>query len=447
MPALDQVVQITITEETSAVAQPSFGIPLIVGPSNPGWTSDDVVHVYSSASELLTDGFISSNPEYIYASELMASSVSPTQFMVGRRSAAVAQVDALTVNTLTSGHVYKLSVNGTEYSFTAGGGDTQQSILTALRAAIVAAQPVTGVVSGTGGSASLALTSATAGQAVTYSGVDAQLTLTPGTPNNGIGDDMAKIQAQNDTWYGWLLAAATDADILQGAAWTEGQKKRFFPGSATTAIGTSASTDVASKLKTAGYKRTALLWSIAGTAQGSAAAWVGGQLPLTPGSNTWAFKTLPGISADTLTSTQRSNAIGNPVAGIAGKNANIYTSLGGLGVTQMGTSASGDFIDVGIGVDWLEAEIQSRVWRRLATVRKVPYTDAGVAVLMSEVRAAIDQGVVNGLIDPAGIEVSAPGVLDVSANRRAQRIAPPISFTCRLQGAFHAVVIDGTVTV
>jgi hypothetical protein len=447
MPSIDQIIQVNISQQTAAVAQASFSVPLIVGPTSNGWSGSDYVHVYSSAAAMLTDGYISSNPEYIYALELMAQPITPSQFMVGKRSAAVAQVDTLAVNTLTTSHAYAVTVNGVVYSYTAGGGDTQQAVLTALLALIVVGGAVTGAVAGTGGSALLTLTSTAPGAAVTYSAVDALLTKAAVTPNNGIATDIANILAQNGGWYGWCLAGATDADILQAAAWTEGQKKIFLGASSTSAIGTSSSTDVASKLQTAAYKRTALLFTPGAAAAGIEAAWLGGQLPQTPGSNNWAFKTLAGITADVLTDTQRNNAMGNPVAGTVGKNANIHTSVGGVNITEMGTMAGGQFIDITVGIDWLQSTLQTNIYSALVNAKKIPFTDAGVAILISAVRQALDTGVANTLIDPAGISITAPSVAAVSANQRAKRIAPTISFACRLQGAFNAVVISGTVTV
>jgi hypothetical protein len=281
--------------------------------------------------------------------------------------------------------------------------------------------------------------------------IDPLLSLTNQTPAAGISSDLANILAQNSTWYGWTLASGSDAEIQQAAQWTEGNKKLFIPASTTSGIASSTytanTTDVGSLLYRAGYKRTALLYSPAGAAQGAAAAWMGGQLPQVPGSNNWAFKNLNGITADSLTDTQRSNCVGTPVAGIAGKNVNVYIPVGGVNVTEMGTTASGQYIDITVGIDWLQANLQTNLYSLLVNSQKIPYTDAGVTTLMQAVRQTLDQGAVNGLIDGASISVTAPAVLSVSTNQRANRIAPTVSFGCRLQGAFNSVVVSGTVTV
>lgn len=448
MPPIDQIVKVDISQSTKAVAQPSFSIPLIVGPTDPGWDPADKVHVYTSAEAMLTDGYDVPDPEYAYALALMSQPITPSQFLVGKRTTPIAQVDTFAVNTPDVGaRAYAFTLNGTVCTYTSTGADTQQAILTALRTAALATGLVTGAVVGTGSGALLTLTAVAPGAVLAYTAIDTHLTHVALTAPVGVANDIAAIKAQNDTWYGWMVALATDADILQAAAWTEAQKKIFLGTSSSSGIGTSSTSDVASKMKNAGYARSGVCFSPGASTDGVEAAWMGGQLPQTPGSNNWAFKTLAGIAADSLTDTQRSNAIGNPVAGIAGKNANIHTPVGGVNITQMGTMAGGQFIDITVGVDWLQAVIQTNLFSFLANSPKIPFTDAGTAVLISGVRAAIDQGVNNGLIDPAGISVTADAVADVSTNQRAQRIAPTINFACRLQGAFNAVQVDGTVSV
>lgn len=450
MPAIERIVRINISQQTKAVAQASFGIPLIVGPTDPGWEEGDIVHAYSDADALLDDGFGTTDPEYVWALKLNAQPIAPSQFLVGRRTTAVAQVSTLAVNTADTGdgRTFAFTLNGVVVSHESSGSDTKQDILTGLRTAAIATGAVTGNVTGTGDSALLTLTSTTPGQALSFTAVDSQLTLNTTTPAKGIAADVAAIRAIDDTWYGWVLVEGTDADILQGAAWTEGQKKMFFATSATGAIGDpAATTDVMSKLKASSYRRSPLLWSPGAADLGAVAAWVGGQLPKTPGSNTWAFKTLAGVPADTLTDAQMIAAVGNPVAGLDGKNANVHTVVGGVPITQMGTTPDGDYIDVVIGLDWLEAEMTANVFRYLVASDKIPYTDVGTAVLISGVRKALDDGARNGLVEAASIVVDAQKVADVPANKRANRIAPTITWACRLQGAVHSVPVEGTVTV
>lgn len=520
MSALDQLVQINISQQTQAIPQPSFSIPAIFGSSNrfaaamttgnttsgsavltnianltgvvpgayvsgagipagnfiqtvngntatmgnayrsPNATATasgvslsvkDAIRTYTSTAAMTTDGFLSSDPEFVQATELLEQPLVPTQFKVGSISASVAQVDTIAVSTLVAtGHLYTFTINGVVVSYTSN-SDTQQSILTALLAALNAAfpsgAPVTGVVTGTGSGALLTLTSVTPGVPVLYTAVDVDLTQANLTLNHTTTTDIAQAQLQDDTWYGLAVCTHTDWDITQIAAFIEGLLKIFIGATATAAVATTATTDVGSVLKGKSYKRTALIFTNEPN-EGKESAWLGGQLPAVPGSNNWAFKTLFGATPDVLTPSQQTALIGDPVAALPGKNVNIYQTVGGVPITEMGTMAGGQFIDITVGIDWLQSTLKTNIFAALAQASKIPYTDKGVGILISAVRAAIDQGVTNGLIDGASpISVTAPPVLSVPQNQRASRVAPTISFSCRLAGAFNAVVVAGTVTV
>lgn len=444
--SLDQIIKVSISQATAAVAQPSFSTALIVGPTDPGWT--DSVHVYTSPDELLTDGYDNADPEYIYAQSLYGQTFTPTQFMVGKRLSPVAQIDTLAVTTVSSGHAYSLKLNGITYTYTASGGDTQQAILTALEGFLVASGLVSGNVTGTGGSALLTLTAVNQGQALTYSSIDANLAHVNTIQSVGIAGDLATISAQNDEWYCLLIAAPGDQDILQAAPYIQANEKICLASTSTSAVATGSTTDVGSVLHSAAYDRTGVMYKALDANLGPMAAWAGGQLPQVPGSNNWAWKSLAGIQSDKLTSAQQIACRGVPTAGTKGKCVNIYTSLSGFGVTQVGTMASGQFIDVVIGNDWVKQNIQARLYQSLISSPKIPYTDRGSSILISAVRSVLDEGVINGFIADLDTDaVTAPSVLSVSALQRANRIAPTISFHYRLAGAYNAIVVQGTVTI
>ncbi len=170
---------------------------------------------------------------------------------------------------------------------------------------------------------------------------------------------------------------------------------------------------------------------------------------------TGKFKALPGITASPLTQNQFDALIGDGAA--AARYGNAYVSIAGTDMVAEGTMASGEFFDVMHGIDWLLAEIQFRVFAKLATLPKVPYTDSGMEILIAQVRDALVQGQLNGLIAPdepdgsggiiRGFDVTAPSVFTVSPANRAARIAPPITFTARIAGAVHFLTVNGTVTV
>lgn len=510
MSALDQIVVVNISQETTAIPQASFSIPAIFGPSNrfaptvgitgttvsgspvltalsstegisPGCsisgtgvptgsyvlqvsgstvtmsqnasaggstvalTFEDAIRAYTTPASMLTDGFQTTDPEYIRAEELVEQDLTPPIFYVGRYGTPVAQVTTVTpdVSSQTVQHFIQ-TIASVPYDFTSDASPTAAEVVTGLIALINADSACPATATGT---TTLILTAKVAGGGFSTA-ESLNLTAVQTTPNHSIVDDIAQAQVQNDSWYGVSICSNADGDIEQTAAFIEAQTKIFIGVSADSAIGTSSTTDIGSVLKGKSYKRTALMFSPASFNQGIEAGWLGGQLPATPGSNNWAFKTIVGVSPDTLSATQQVICIGIPEAGTQGKNVNIYQTVGGVNITEMGTMAGGQYIDITVGVDWLKSTIKTNLFAALVNSLKIPYTDKGTQVLISAVEAAIQQGVNNGLIDGQSlISVTAPLVATVPINQRANRISPTISFTCRLQGAFNAVIVQGTVTV
>lgn len=261
-----------------------------------------------------------------------------------------------------------------------------------------------------------------------------------GTP----ASDLDAINNANSQWYA-LIATERDPAIVQAiAAWVETHIKLFGTASSDlTIINVEAGTDVtsiAAVLNQAGYIRTFVMYHQDADHDFPEAAWFGKVLPLEPGSETWKFKTLAGVSYSNLTTSQSNTA--------HAKKANTYEFVGGVGITEEGTVAQGEFIDIIRGIDWLTARIQEYVFSVLVNNPKVPYTDAGIAVIQSEVLRALKQGIANQLISdsPAPV-VTVPLAANVPTADKANRILRDVRFTATLAGAIHAVVIRGTVSV
>jgi hypothetical protein len=461
MATIDTIIEVNVALAAAGASAPSFSIPLIIGGTNAGWS--DYVHGYTSPASMLTDGFNTSSPEYVYALELYAQSRQVSEFFVGHRTTPVTQVDTVVVNSLTGvpGHIYSFTLNGVLISYTSQVSDSYGNILSGLEAAVTTAfpsspfvaPPVTMAITGSGSGTTLTLTSAFPGQGVSYTLVDSELTQANVTPNNGIATDLTNITGENSSWYAIALCSNADNDIVQLSAAVEATKKIFLAVSNDAAIATSSTTDILSYLKGKALTRTALIYSPGSYNLGIEAAWMGNFLPLTPGSYNPAYMTLDGIEADTaITDSQRLTVVGNPVAQVPGKNGNVYTTVLGLDITQFGQMVGGRFLDITIGLDWLTANIQVAVLNAIYAAsqagQKIPYTDNGTAVFIQAVSGVIQQGVVNGLINGANkISITAPLVASVSSAQRQNRLAPPISFTCTLQGAFNAATVSGVVLI
>lgn len=460
---LDQLVEVTITQESAAIPQPSFSVALILGFSN-RFSGPTVIKYYTDPSQMLADGFQNTDPEYIRAVELTEQAVVPTEFAVGKASAAVAQTETLTIpGPINTGDIFSVTINGTTVSYTAAPSDTADIVLSALSTAINANQGLNVKGIHNPGPHNLVLTAynwtiqtSSLTQGANWPGegfsitVTANITDTPGATNHSPVQDLQAIQVVNQGFYCIILCSANWYDILTMAAYVESQTLLYIATSADAeVIDSNATHDVLSQLQGKSYKRTGLLYS-AEASSGPDAGWAGSNLPLTPGSSTWAFSTIVGIDPDNLNANQRQTVIGVP--GIPGKNGNIYTTVGGVNIVQQGIAAGGQYLDITVGIDWLKAQIQTNIYSLIVQERqagsKIPYTNQGTSQIIQQVRAAIDLGVSNGLIDGTSpISVTAPDVLSVPANQRANRIAPTVKFSCRLAGAFQTIVVNGVVSV
>ena len=111
------------------------------------------------------------------------------------------------------------------------------------------------------------------------------------------------IANENNDWYGIVVDQALVSSFADVASWVETAKKfAIFWITDVNAYDQSKSTDLASVLKLANRNRSAVVWHAtpAGGADYPDAAWMGEGFPYEPGTSTWAYKTLNGVTPDTL---------------------------------------------------------------------------------------------------------------------------------------------------
>lgn len=133
-----------------------------------------------------------------------------------------------------------------------------------------------------------------------------------GRADSGDADVAASLNAiagENNSWYGLLVDQAMDYEYGDIAAWVETNKKLFiFWTTDANTPDASKSTDPASVLKAMGYDRSAIIFHIAPSAGDDYpdAAWMGEGFPYEPGTSTWAYKTLKGVTPDSITGAKES---------------------------------------------------------------------------------------------------------------------------------------------
>lgn len=435
MSSIDNIVTLNISRSAAAVSRQGFGVALILGDSATGWGSDRI-RSYTSPAALLDDGFTVDDPEYIEAVALYAQDVKPVRFKIGKRAAVdTAQVTTLTPDvTSQSIQDYWVRINGTEFRFTSDASPTAGEVVTGLNALINAgSEPTTAT-----GTNTSVLTADEAGIPFTVT-QSANLTAAPTTPNSGVGTDLSAIQAIDNDWYALILCDDANGAILGAAAWIETQRKVYIASTGADAVATAGSSDIASRLKAKSYNRTAIIYS-EDYESGAAGAAAGNFLPRAPGTWTLKFKSLVGIAADALTDTKVTIA--------KAKNANIYTTVAGAGMLEEGVVASGEFLDVIVGIDWIHANMQSDIFQALRDSPKLPYTNAGAGVVEAIIRTRLQLAITNSILaaDPAPAVV-VPLVSEQDPADKSVRRLGGITFKATLAGAVHATTINGYVSV
>lgn len=253
---------------------------------------------------------------------------------------------------------------------------------------------------------------------------------------------MDAIVLESSAWYAFsvVTAAMSDADLTALATWTEtAAKLQFIQTTDVDSYDSTAGNDIGNILKVAARERTAVIYHAAAKeTEFAQAAWVGKCLPFDPGAVTWAFKTLSGVSADSLTTDQLTKLSDN--------NINRYTTTAGVGVTEDGKVASGEYIDVIIGIDWLKAQLSEEVFSALASAGKIPFDDSGIAIVEGLVRAVLNRAVTAGVLQ-SGFEVSVPKYADISQADKQSRTLPNVTFTATIEGAIHKTRISGVVSL
>ncbi|MCK4960661.1 MAG: DUF3383 family protein, partial [Planctomycetes bacterium] len=353
--------------------------------------------------------------------------------------AVVAQVVTVVVDTLEDAD-YTVTINGVDFTYVPGGVPASKTVVVAALMAAIngGTEPVTASLTGTPPNEDLVLTADNAGESFTYA-VTANMTPTLTTPNSGIAENLDAIIASGDLgkqWYALISMYREKRNIKAGAAWIEANKRIYIACSDDADVKTSATDDVASELQDAAYARTAFLWS-GDQANYPEAAWLGGMLPTNPGSATWAFKTLAGITIDELTDTE--------IGYLRAKNANYYNEVGGVNITREGNVAEGEWIDVIRGIDWIEARMEENIYGLIVTVPKIPFTNPGIAQVSNQMEQILQQAVTRNIL--VSYVISLPKAEDFTQIQKQTRILTGITFVGTLAGAIHAITITGTVSV
>ena len=444
---ISRICQVDISLNTTGISTEGFSTLLCVGAHAHTLPR---VSTYTSASDMIADGFSDTDPLYLMVADAFSQTPKPSMVKVGRR-----QVSALdiTVAKVTSAGVYTVKVNSLNansetvsqtYTYTNSGG-TASSIATALQNLI--SNDTKAVVTATVTNEVITVTGKT--DAAFAIEITNNMTQTVKTVDETIAETMTEITSYDNGWYGWALADRTQENIIAAANWTETVRKLFGTSIAEAgAYNPDSITDTGYLLYDGNYYRTHWWYHKDANTDFPETAVMARCFAIEPGGETWANKKLAAVTADGLNDGQ--------YQAITNKNGNTFERFRNVSITQNGKVAAGECIDVIRFRDWLQEEITVNVFNALINRDKIPYTDEGIAVVEAQIRKALQLGVRRGGIAPdeydengntnLGYTVEVPLAASISANQKASRVLNDVKFTARLSGAIHVVKITGSLT-
>jgi len=440
---LNSVVTISITRQTQAVSKAGFGTPGILAefPTSQTTVPFDRYRYYSGLTEMATDGWVVTDEVYLAAQKVFAQNPNPGVVMVGRKDIADADwAAALNAIQAIQNNWYGYSIVPSTVATVVFDIDFVESNSAAFTINGTAVTPV------------VFITDHATTMAAIITQIESDITDSSVILDPLDEDDRTLII----TIYGQAGVKTASVIVTLGATqpvgtftfsdqgqyelcadWTETQSKLFFIEGADSGIIAATETDIAAYIESNNYDRSTVYYNNDEEYMNMGA--MGEAFPYDPGSQTWSYKTISGVTSYELTTTEFNNAID--------KNANVFTEIAGVDVTQYGTCGSGEYIDIMRGVDWIEANIKEDIFALFISVRKVPFTDAGITSAEGVIRNVLEIAANMGILIKGTIVISVPERDNVSVTDRANRLLPDITFTADIAGAIHKVNVSGIVSV
>ncbi len=162
------------------------------------------------------------------------------------------------------------------------------------------------------------------------------------------------------------------------------------------------------------------------------------------GSTTAKFKQLVGINEAKITDTE--------LAILHEENGGTYIKDMGLLQTTNSKAQGGEYFDVILSQAWIKLEMEKGLRTLAMNVGKIPYTNAGIAMLISVAETTLKKAAQNGIIliddnDNPVYEIKSVRREEVAQTDRAARKYNSITWTASLAGAIEKCTISGTLTV
>lgn len=479
---VSRIVNVNVTLTPTGASVRNFGLPVLVGDSN---VIDGVERIrsYTDIAAVATD-FGTSAPEYLAALLYFSQSPTPAEVLIGRwlRTATAGFIKGGILTASEQLMSNWTSITTGSFTITVD-GSTQDLLGLDFSGETNLNGVATVITSGLSGATctwngnQFVITSSTTGvlSAVGYAtpegtgfDISAQLKLdaahafvpVPGFAAESALEATIALYDISSAWYIELFASSvmpSDDDFVDIAGFIQAaniSRVLFITDQDSRELDATYTTSISSRLQVLEYDRSAVTYcSTNAYAMASVAGlWAGTDFE---GSNTlptYMFKTLPGITPETITETQAD--------ALKVKRCNVYVNyVTGTPIYQEAVMCYNLYMDERQSFDWLQNAVQIAVFNLLLESPKIGQTDAGMTAIVNTINSIFSQAVTNGMIAPgiwngpafgnivtgqnlqSGYYTYAPPISSQSQVSRNARISVPIQCAIKLAGAIQTVDI------
>lgn len=377
---------------------------------------------------------------------------------ITREAVSGADVRQIEIVTSANGMEWTLSFDGNQITYVSAPGDTGEDVAQGLMAAINAqhSDEYIAVDNDGAGSATIVIMPAAglpemADFALTMVGPGTSTVSVLDSATPALGDLMDALFLENSAWYAFVSEVKATSFQLELAAWAEANRRLFIGQSDNEDLPAGEAISLAAQIKAMGYGYSSVIYH-ADDSEEAAFCWQATTLATNPdvATTTWAYRLLRGITPnEALTDTEVEN--------IKSAYASAYGKIRGLNATYEGKTGDGQYLDVRLTLDWLDARMAEKTTAVVVAASrrgsKIPYTDSGIQQIASAVRGhllndAIAAGHIVEVFNGQNVRISpvviAPKRRNVTTTDLAARLVR-IGYTCDLAGAIHQARITGYV--
>lgn len=332
----NEIVEINISRESRGVTRQGFGKPLFIGTT--GFSDNSRVRRYTEISQV-EDDFVDGDVELDAARRFFGQELRPSEIKIGYHDPQkIASVEYDVTSPTTGSLDYEFTINGEAVTHTASEGDAVRDVIEALE--IEFANTVTTATFSK--SESSFRVSPVDPDTFDYS-VATDDTLTENEVKESYVNAYNYIKSVDTDFYYTTMESHEKVDVEGMADVVQAEKRIFVTSTSDPKSSNSLVTDdIGTILKNKDLTRTFIIFA-EDDKEYPECALVGLQASKSPGTSTWKFRTVSGITASNLSVTQSLSLKGTRYE--YGKGYNTYEDIGGRKIFSEGRAVNGEFLD------------------------------------------------------------------------------------------------------